>query len=209
MQNSRSFELKVDIEGTSRNISGVLFGNGTCKLSQVAIQPSHANVKPIFKELTRLINGISSQGSRPCITGAQEFAFKEHDVSLLKQQFKLSFGVKYHRVEELLAQRPLYFCDISPNRPQTGQGVRFKLTRQLSAMLQVSGTVGAQVYYSGIIQVDGSKNCSVEEHKVVCQWICQFFTSHEKEIKPQEDDVVDGSRRRRARPAARIRRARE
>jgi hypothetical protein len=40
----------------------------------------------------------------------------------------------------------------------------------------------------------------VEEHKVVCQWIRQFLTSHEKEIKPQDDDVVDGSRRRRARP---------
>jgi hypothetical protein len=202
MQNSRNFELKVDIEGSCRNISGVLFGNGTCKLSQVAIQPSHANVKPIFKELTRLINGISSQGPHSCITGAQEFAFKDISISLLKQQFKLPFGVKYHRVEELLAQRPLYFCDVSPNRPQTGQGVRFKLTRQLSAMLQLSGTVtvGAQVYYSGMIQVDGSKNCSVEEHKIVCQWIRQFLTSHEKEIKPQDDDEVDGSRRRRTRP---------
>jgi hypothetical protein len=137
MRNSRNFEVKVEMEGGSRNISGVLFGNGTCKLSQVAIQPSHANVKPIFKELTRLINGISSQGPHSCITGTHEFAFKEISISLLKQQFKLPFAVKYHRVEELLAQRPLYFCDVSPNRPQTGQGVRFKLTRQLSAMLQV------------------------------------------------------------------------
>ena len=44
----------------------------------------------------------------------------------------------YSRVENLLAMRPQYFSDISPNRPQTGQGCRFKLTAHLLQMLQVA-----------------------------------------------------------------------
>jgi len=197
MQNSRNFQLTV----RGNTLSGVLFGNGTCKLSQVAIQPSHPNVKPIFTELQRLINEVSSAGPHHCITGASKFEFKEVNISLLKQQFKLPFSVKYSRVEELLTLRPLYFCDVSPNRPQTGQGVRFKLTSQLALMLQVKGTVGAQVYYSGMIQVDGSKNCSVDEHEIVCKWIRQFFILHADEIQPQSEDVADGSKRKRVRPA--------
>jgi hypothetical protein len=197
MQNSRNFELTVK----GRTLSGVLFGNGTCKLSQVAIQPSIPNVKPIFTELQRLINEVSIAGPRSCITGATRFEFKEVNISLLKQQFKLPFNVKYSRVEELLSRRPLYFCDVSPNRPQTGQGVRFKLTSQLSLMLQVKGTVGAQVYYSGMVQVDGSKNCSVDEHEIVCKWIRQFFILHAQEIQPQSEDAADGSKRKRARPS--------
>jgi hypothetical protein len=197
MQNSRNFSLTVK----GKSLSGVLFGNGTCKLSQVQIQPSQANVKPIFTELQRVINELSAAGPRPCITGASKFEFKEVNISLLKQQFKLPFCVKYSRVEELLEQRPHYFCDVSPNRPQTGQGCRFKLTPQLSHMLQVKGTVGAQVYYSGMIQVDGSKNCSLEEHAVVCNWISQFFVLHASEVQPQSEDAADGSKRKRTRPA--------
>jgi hypothetical protein len=196
MRNSRQFQLTV----RGRTLSGVLFGNGTCKLSQVAIQPSIPNVKPIFTELQRLINEISSAGPLPCIHGASRFEFKEVNISLLKQQFPLPFTVKYSRVEELLALRPLYFTDVSPNRPQTGQGVRFKLTSQLSSMLQIRGTVGAQIYYGGTVQVDGSKNCSVDEHEIVCKWIRQFFMLHRDEIELQSEDVADGSKRKRARP---------
>jgi hypothetical protein len=197
MQNSRNFELTVK----GRTLSGVLFGNGTCKLSQVAIKPSYTNVKPIFIELQRLINDISIAGPLPCIIGSSKFEFRDPNISLLKQQFKLPFAVKYSRVEELLALRPLYFTDLSPNRPQTGQGVRFKLTSQLSHMLQVKGTVGAQVYYSGMIQVDGSKNCSVDEHEIVCKWIRRFFILHAGEVQPQSEDAADGSKRKRARPS--------
>ena len=196
MQNSRNFSLSVQ----GKTLSGVLFGNGTCKLSQVQLQPSPANVKPIFDELQRVINELSVAGPRSCIAGASNFDFQEVTISLLKQQFKLPFNVKYSRVESLLAMRPHYFCDISPNRPQTGQGCRFKLTMQLLQMLQVSGIVGAQVYYSGMVQVDGSKNCSLEEHHVVCNWISQFFTIHAAEIQPRPEDAADGSRRKRTRP---------
>jgi hypothetical protein len=198
MRNSRQFELTVKALG--RTLSGVLFGNGTCKLSQVAIQPSIPNVKPIFTELQRLINEISSAGPDKCIEGASRFEFKEVNISLLKQQFPLPFTVKYSRVEELLALRQHYFTDVSPNRPQTGQGVRFKLTSQLSLLLNVRGTVGAQIYYGGMIQVDGSKNCSVEEHEVVCKWIRQFFMIHRQEIELQMEDEADGSKRKRMRP---------
>ena len=196
MQNSRNFCMTVQ----GRVLSGVLFGNGTCKLSQVQIQPSPSNVKPIFDELQRVINELSNFGPRPCITGSSSFEFQEVTISLLKQQFKLPFHVKYSRVEALLAMRPLYFCDISPNRPQTGQGCRFKITSQLLQMLQVNGIFGAQVYYSGMIQVDGSKNCSLEEHHIVCNWISQFFTIHALEIQPRPDDSADGSKRKRTRP---------
>jgi hypothetical protein len=199
MRNSRQFELTVKALG-GRTLSGVLFGNGTCKLSQVAIQPKVVYVKPIFTELQRLINEISSAGPGKCIEGANSFSFKEVNISLLKQQFPMDFKVKYSRVEELLAQRPHYFTDVSPNRPMTGQGVRFKLTSQLAAMLQVKGTVGAQIYYGGMIQVDGSNNCSVEEHEVVCKWIRQFFMLHRQEIELQMQDEADGSKRKRARP---------
>jgi hypothetical protein len=196
MQNSRIFSLSV----RGKTVSGVLFGNGTCKLSQVQIQPSTHNVKPIFDELQRVINELSLAGPRACIQGAQTFQFQEVTISLLKQQFKLPFNVKYLRVEHLLAMRPHYFCDISTNRPQTGQGCRFKLTPHLLQMLEVTGIVGAQVYYSGMVQVDGSKNCSLEEHHIVCNWISQFFTIHSREIQPQPDDAADGSKRKRSRP---------
>jgi hypothetical protein len=196
MRNSRQFELTVK----NRTLSGVLFGNGTCKLSQVAIQPSIPNVKPIFTELQRLINEVCAAGPHHCIDGAQRFEFRDINISLLKQQFKLPFTVKYSRVEELLALRPIYFTDVSPNRPITGQGVRFKLTSQLSSWLQIGGTVGAQIYYGGMVQVDGSKNCSLEEHEIVCKWIRQFFMLHREEIELQDEDDADGSKRKRARP---------
>jgi hypothetical protein len=201
MQNSRNFSLSAN----GKVVSGVLFGNGTCKLSQVQIQPSPDNVKPIFDELQRVINQLAAIGPSSCITGAATFEFQDVTISLLKQQFKLPFNVKYSRVEALLALRPHYFCEISPNRPQTGQGCRFKLTDQLLQMLQVSGIVGAQIYYSGMVQVDGSKNCSLHEHHVVCNWICQFFSIHSLEIQPQPEDSADGSKRKRTRPDKKLR----
>jgi hypothetical protein len=74
----------------------------------------------------------------------------------------------------------------------------WRVTRAQSP--QVTGIVGAQVYYSGMVQVDGSKNCSLEEHHIVCNWISQFFTIHALEIQPQPEDSADGSKRKRTRP---------
>ena len=91
MQNSRNFSLTLH----GKTLSGVLFGNGTCKLSQVQIQPSVDNVKPIFDELERAINELSNLGPRACISGASSFVFQDVTISLLKQQFKLPFHVKY------------------------------------------------------------------------------------------------------------------
>ena len=81
-----------------------------------------------------------------------------------------------------------------------GQGCRFKLTLQLLQILQVSGIIGAQVYYSGMVQVDGSKNGSLEQHHFVCNRISQFFTIHAAEVQLRAEDAADGSMRKRSHP---------